>query len=195
MYLDLFYSKAFLIFFFLGKINSTNTTAKYPEWPWDFRFELAGNVGSDKCVQIAELLPLEHFWYDNYFCVKQGPEYKDIGLMWSPTGPVSGKKCILTNEPSASIVWVDNHICFDNDVPYDLQWSYKGCIKDKACISWDEPWSPKESTYWDNYLCATKTVASNTYAETKCSSGGHMDKGFTLALLITIVIAAATFFM
>ena len=100
-------------------------------------------------------------------------------------GPRSGMKCINTKEPSSPYFWWDNYICFNNDVPYDLEWTHVGCsgLFFKSCISWNEPLLPYENTFWDNYLCASP-YPSNTSRPftTECSSADMQTTEFVLIL-------------
>ena len=58
----------------------------YPKWPWDFKFSVVGPVSGYICVKLEEAVPVEYYWYDNHFCVKDNSNYKSIGMEWKNTG-------------------------------------------------------------------------------------------------------------
>ena len=44
-------------------------------------------------------------------------------------------KCINTKEPSSPYFWWDNYICFNNDVPYDLEWTHVAVVYFSSHVS------------------------------------------------------------
>ena len=62
---------------------------EYPKWPWDFKFSTSGSVSGYNCVQLSEAVPVQYFWFDNHFCVRQDSNYTDIGMTWSNIGKVA----------------------------------------------------------------------------------------------------------
>ena len=61
---------------------------EYPKWPWDFKFSTSGSVSEYNCVQLSESVPVQYFWFDNHFCVRQDLNYTDIGMIWSNIGKI-----------------------------------------------------------------------------------------------------------
>ena len=120
----------------------------FPTWPDDFRWNNAGPLRDQRCVQIAEPSD-KHTWHDNFFC--SSGDKKDPGMKWSFAGQVDAMKCVQIKEPSDPNTWHDNYLCLPIDSPLSLQWSHAGPIAGKACIQWSEPSDPK--TWQDNYLC------------------------------------------
>lgn len=59
---------------------------EYPKWPWDFKFSIYGPVSGYHCVELSELVPLYYFWFDNHFCVRNGSNFKNIGMLWTAMG-------------------------------------------------------------------------------------------------------------
>lgn len=73
---------------------------------------------------------------------------------WSHAGQLSGKHCVLINEPSTgndgtSHTWGDNYLCSNRD--HGIRWSYAGPISGMRCTQIHELASPH--TWGDNYLC------------------------------------------
>lgn len=84
--------------------------------------------------------------------------------------------------------WFGNYIYFNNDAPYDFEWTHVGCEGfsryNKSCISMNEPGLPHDNTFWDNYLCAT-LFPSNTALpfKTDCNNASVAKLGKFVILL------------
>ncbi|XP_057301494.1 uncharacterized protein LOC130635963 [Hydractinia symbiolongicarpus] len=135
---------------------------RYPCWPSEFKWSHAGILQNGyTCTHILESAePYENSWYNNYLCVKSGPELIDPGLKFSTTGPLPGMRCTKIEEPSDRYFWTNNYICVPTSAPYSFTWSYNGCTKGKYCVKWFEPSTPSSFTWNDNYLCQAETTGS-----------------------------------
>lgn len=85
-----------------------------------------------------------------------------IQLWWSYAGPLSGKDCVLINEPStgndgSTHTWGDNYLCSNQNL--GIRWSYAGSISGMRCTQTHESASPH--TWGDNYLCVPISSSIN----------------------------------
>jgi len=144
-----------------------------PSFPGDFMWSWAGAIPGANCVWLGDWMG---HWQDNFLCTSG--DKADPGFRYSSAGPIGGMKCINIHEPSApsSHTWADNYLCYPNDLPYELTWSYTGRIPGQDCIQVYEGHEYLFHMYWrDNFLCAPRTTvpdgaSCNAKQLAKCTS-------------------------
>ena len=68
-------------------------------------------IAGMQCIRVNETnQPGGHTWHDNYLCMPRHSPYTDLDLIWSNTGPISGKSCIEWTE-SVDSAWDNNYLC------------------------------------------------------------------------------------
>ena len=121
---------------------------------WGLRWSYAGPIDGMDCTGVHESAePLASIWADNFLCA---PKQSPLEFTWSSAGPISGKTCVLFNEPlDQANSWGDNYLCYSKVTRFTeggLTFSSSGAVDGLACTSVDEPSDP--NTWADNVLCS-----------------------------------------
>ena len=88
--------------------------------------------------------------------------------------------------------WFGSYICFNNDVPYDFEWTHVGweglSRYSKSCISMNQPGLPHDNTFWDNYLCAAPFPTNTALSfKTDCNNAS-VEKKKKIVILLSMYI-------
>jgi len=142
-----------------------------PSFPGDFMWSWMGPIPGANCVWLGDWMGN---WQDNFLCTSG--DKADPGFRYSAGGPIQGMKCINIHEPSGDHAWADNYLCYPNDLPYELTWSYTGRLPGQDCIQIYEAHEYVFHDYWrDNFICAPRTTvpdgaSCNAEQLAKCTS-------------------------
>jgi hypothetical protein len=93
-----------------------------------------------------------------------------LGMVFSSSGPIKGKHCVLMNEPDDSHGWTDNYLCFYKD--FGVKWIHNGrdwrefkapggSYRDLLFYQCTQALEISDPDSWsDNYLCV---LPNNTW--------------------------------
>lgn len=118
---------------------------------YTFRNEI--NPPPANCVNITTTDPAHGVmdWHDNVLC---GPADQQLGLQFSTSGSVAGKRCTKVEEPSDPDWGNNSYICV-NDVPQNplITFEIRKPANVEKCLQILEPSEPGAHTWLDNWMC------------------------------------------